>query len=143
MDIKQEDMQEIARDVVARVQQSSHGAASVITLKGDLGAGKTTLSQSIARALGITESVISPTFVIMKRYQAAHPYFTQLIHIDAYRLKDSSELGDLGFKELLFDPHTLILIEWPEQVPDSIPKDAFQIELTHKDDTMRTIRFDR
>lgn len=89
--------------------------ATIYGLVGDLGAGKTTFVQGVAKALGITESLTSPTFVIQKSYMA-QKVFTRLVHIDAYRLHRARELEVLGFSELLKDPHTLILIEWPEQV---------------------------
>lgn len=111
-------------------------AATVVTLSGDLGAGKTTFTQGVARALGVTETVTSPTFVLEKIYPirntsrsngAGKLGFKRLVHIDAYRLKGAHELEVLGWNELLADPGNLILLEWPERVEGAIPNDATRI----------------
>lgn len=114
--------------------------ATVIGLYGDLGAGKTTFTQAVAKALGVVDTVQSPTFVIMKSYEIRNmkiekgaedsepyslfriPYFHHLIHIDAYRLEKSSELAHLGWNDMIADPENLILIEWPERVAESMPE---------------------
>ena len=91
---------------------------NVIGLYGDLGSGKTALTKSIAKHLGITEEITSPTFVIAKFYKGKDK---QLVHIDAYRLEHFSELESLGFKEWCTDPKNLIVIEWPEKVREILP----------------------
>jgi tRNA threonylcarbamoyladenosine biosynthesis protein TsaE len=101
--------------------------ATVVTLSGELGAGKTTFAQKLARELGVEEHVTSPTFVLEKIYRLNGRQFERLVHIDAYRLESSRELEVLGFKELLDDPKNLILLEWPERVPELVPKDAISI----------------
>src|ERR1700679_1259702 len=101
--------------------------ATVVTLSGDLGTGKTTFTQAVAKALGVGEDVTSPTFVIEKIYQLKGQKFDRLIHIDAYRLENEHELKVLGFEELLEDPKNLILLEWPERVAELIPADATRI----------------
>ncbi len=101
--------------------------ASVVTLSGELGAGKTSFAQGVAKALGIEESVTSPTFVIEKIYQLKDQKFERLIHIDAYRLEKPHELEVLGWREIAADPANLILLEWPERVPQLIPEDAIRI----------------
>ena len=101
--------------------------ATVVTLSGELGAGKTTFTQGIAKALGVGETVSSPTFVLEKIYALASGKFTHLIHIDAYRLKDESELGVLGWSEITADPGNIIVLEWPERVPTAIPADVINI----------------
>jgi tRNA threonylcarbamoyladenosine biosynthesis protein TsaE len=102
----------VVADLVARIQQGSR----VITLSGDLGAGKTTLVQSIARELGVNQMVTSPTFVIMNIYPCNHPDFDMLIHIDAYRLEgeSSDHIRALGIIPYLTQPRALVCIEWPE-----------------------------
>lgn len=115
--------------------------ATVIALSGDLGAGKTTLTQAVARKLGVVESVISPTFVIMKEYPVATGPYCRLVHIDAYRLESAAELERLGWREILADAGTLVLIEWPEKVPEAIPADALLVSLSHIDDAQRSIEF--
>ncbi len=121
-----DDIQKIAQAVLGFLATGE--TATVVTLSGDLGAGKTTLTQAIARELGITENIISPTFVIMKRYEL---HKKNLIHIDAYRLESADELLKLGWAELIADPKNLILIEWPEKVAEIIPKNAVRVSLAH------------
>ena len=90
--------------------------AFVVFLSGELGAGKTTFTQGVAKVLGITEDVTSPTFVILKRYEIPDFIFKNLIHIDAYRLKGYDELQKIRFEEYVNDADNLILLEWPEMV---------------------------
>lgn len=97
-------------------------AATLVTLTGDLGAGKTTFTQQLAKHLGITEIVTSPTFGIMKSYEITdHPDYDQLVHIDAYRIEDISEAGPLRLQELFTQLRTLICLEWPEQIAEILP----------------------
>ena len=91
-------------------------SATVVGLYGDLGAGKTFFTQVIAKNLGLKEDVVSPTFVIEKKYILTNQKFANLIHIDAYRIEDSDELLSLRWREIISDPRNLILIEWPERV---------------------------
>ncbi len=109
--------------------------ATVVALSGELGAGKTTFAQGIALALGVTESVTSPTFVIEKIYQLDGQVFSRLIHIDAYRLNDPHELEVLGWKEIAADPANLIIIEWPEKAASLITKDAIRVSFEGSGDS--------
>lgn len=136
-----ENLSNIARDMIKKAHDQKSNSAVVVALQGDLGAGKTTLTQEIARVLFIKERVISPTFIIMKKYEAIDEKFKYLIHIDAYRLEKSEELFKLGFQKLLEDKDNLIIIEWPENVPDCIPKNAIKIKLSHEIDNSHSIEF--
>ncbi len=91
--------------------------AAIMTLQGEVGAGKTTFMQHIGRAFGISETIISPTFVVMKVYQLNNESFDRLVHIDAYRIEDEAELVPIHINEMLQQPRTLVCIEWPEHVP--------------------------
>ena len=113
--------------------------ATVVALHGDLGAGKTTFVQGAARALGVNESVTSPTFVIQKIYPLQRQVFERLIHIDAYRLKDAHELEVLNWSETLRDPANLIFIEWPERVEGTLPKDAVRLKFRFVDEQTRGV----
>lgn len=95
----------------------------VILLNGDLGAGKTSLTQGIAKGLDVTRNVTSPTFNILKIYNGKMP----LYHIDAYRLEGLHQ--DLGFEEFLQDDG-LTVIEWSEFVPDLIPNNYLSISIS-------------
>ena len=121
--------QKIASDFIISFPRGESLGATVVGLYGDLGAGKTTFTQSIAKALGVNDTVTSPTFVIEKIYELEGQEFTHLIHIDAYRIENSSELLHLGWKEIISDKNNLILIEWPERVADIMPLRHIKINL--------------
>lgn len=117
--------------------------ATLITLSGELGAGKTAFTKAAARFFGIEETVTSPTFVLEKIYLLPEgKSFKRLIHIDAYRLESGSELAPLGFHELLTDPFSVIFLEWPEKVTETLPVPAKKIFFTVESDGTRTIRYE-
>lgn len=98
------------------LKKSDHHAR-IVTLKGDLGAGKTALVKSAARHLGISEEITSPTFVIQKEYELGEESdFKKMIHIDAYRLESASELEYLKWSDTISNPENLIFLEWPQMV---------------------------
>ena len=107
----------------------------VITLSGDLGAGKTTFTQGLGQGLGITKLISSPTFTIMKHYHGT----LDLIHIDAYRLEGLHQ--DLGLEELI-GTEGVTVIEWPEQIPDLIPIDHLAITLKRRSEDKRELSFE-
>lgn len=128
----------IADDVLALCVPRTSGA-TVLALTGDLGAGKTTLTQSIGKKLGVTENMISPTFVIMKQYRLKTSDYRLLVHIDAYRLDSSAEMMTLGFDTLIADPENLIVIEWPERIADILPADCIRVSLEHLEENKRAL----
>ena len=103
----------------------------VILMRGDLGAGKTTFTQGLAKGLDIKQTVNSPTFTILKIYSGRLP----LYHIDAYRLEGISQ--DLGFEEYIEDSDGVCVIEWPMYVEDLIPEEHLDIELLHQGEECR------
>lgn len=114
--------------------------ATVIALSGDLGAGKTTLVQLLAKELGITEIVTSPTFTIMKSYQTGEKQvFSQLVHMDAYRIESLAELGPLRLAEILATPKTLVCIEWAEKISPILPPETVYLSLATRGETGREI----
>lgn len=113
--------------------------ATLVTLSGELGAGKTTLVQQVARIFGVAEAVTSPTFVLAKVYDLPKSEFERLIHIDAYRLASGAELIPLGFEALMKDPKNLVMLEWPEQVADTLPAADLALRLELSEDGGRRI----
>lgn len=135
-----EDLETEARGFVAMLYPNQDGA-TLVTLSGDLGAGKTTFTQAVAKALGVGEAVTSPTFVLAKSYDLKGQAFTRLVHIDAYRLTQGKDLKALDFVRTLEDAHTLVLLEWPEMVGDGLPTADVAITLKVLSDTEREISY--
>jgi tRNA threonylcarbamoyladenosine biosynthesis protein TsaE len=98
---------------------------TVIALHGDLGVGKTTFVQGLARGLGVKEQVTSPTFAIYSVYRGAH---TTLVHLDAYRLENECQLEALLLEEFLASPWCLA-VEWPEKTGGWLPAGAWRLTL--------------
>lgn len=96
----------------------------VLSLNGDLGAGKTCFVQGLAGALGVESRVTSPTFTLMHEYAGRYP----IVHLDVYRLDYFQEVLDLGFEELL-DPGAILVVEWGEAVAPLLPARYLEIEL--------------
>ena len=103
-----------------------------ITLEGDLGAGKTTFTQAFAKGLGITRTVNSPTFTIMKQYNGRLP----LNHLDVYRLEDSDE--DLGWDEIFYG-EAVTVVEWAHLIERDLPGERLAIEIRRVDENARVI----
>ncbi len=95
-------------------------------LYGDLGSGKTTFVQGFARALGITGRLLSPTYIIVRRYQLKPP-LRFFYHIDLYRLQAEIELGELGLAEILRDRKSFVAIEWAEKLGNLMPERRLDI----------------
>ncbi|MEK7639157.1 MAG: tRNA (adenosine(37)-N6)-threonylcarbamoyltransferase complex ATPase subunit type 1 TsaE [Patescibacteria group bacterium] len=115
--------------VIERCRALSTESATVIALSGDLGAGKTTFVQTLARHLGVTETVTSPTFIILKQYETTDAQWPTLLHMDAYRIESVSELAPLRFSEFLQQSHTLFCIEWAEKISATLPRSLVTIQL--------------
>ncbi len=125
MRVKKEGLTELAKKVLQLAlmpNPAQRGQAFIIALRGNLGAGKTTFTQALARELGISDTVQSPTYVLMKSYPITFGRFTKLIHIDAYRLDKPEEFGALKPDMFLNDREVLAVIEWPERLEGVLPK---------------------
>jgi tRNA threonylcarbamoyladenosine biosynthesis protein TsaE len=128
---KEEDNLKIAEDFILSVNPKDK--AVVVGLYGNLGSGKTTFTKSVARVLGVSDEITSPTFVIEKIYELQNKKFLHFIHIDSYRLEREDELVSLGWNEIISDKNNLILIEWPEKVSGIMP-DHIKIKFSTLDD---------
>lgn len=108
----------------------------VVTLNGDLGAGKTTLTKSIARGLGIEEHITSPTFTIVNEYEGR----LKLYHFDVYRLESPDEMYDLGYEEYFYSDGVSV-VEWAEIVYQTLPEEKLEIYIYRGEgDEQRTIK---
>lgn len=113
----------------------------LICLLGNLGSGKTTFTQGIAAALGVKGVVNSPTFLIMKKYPLSGKYKgMNLYHLDCYRIQRAEEVFDLGWKEILEDKNSVVVVEWPERITDILPEERIDAEFeTVSEDSRRII----
>lgn len=102
-------------------------APLVVTITGELGAGKTTLVQAICRGYGVRGEVTSPTFALVHRYDAPR---SPVYHLDLYRLDGPAELTNIAWDEIVSD-EAIVLIEWPERAGDRIPRVHVPISLQH------------
>jgi tRNA threonylcarbamoyladenosine biosynthesis protein TsaE len=101
----------------------------VISLTGDLGAGKTTLAKAICEGFGVAEPVTSPTYALVHRYEAEK---SPVYHVDLYRLDNESQLTNIGWDDLLGE-RAVVIVEWPERAGDRMPKDHLHIDLEYLD----------
>ncbi|MCI0426313.1 MAG: tRNA (adenosine(37)-N6)-threonylcarbamoyltransferase complex ATPase subunit type 1 TsaE [Actinobacteria bacterium] len=123
------DTQALAARVAALVRPGD-----VLVLSGGLGAGKTSFTAGLAAGLGVEEPVVSPTFVLVRRYRSG---FMPLIHVDVYRLGSINEFDDLEVFELARDG--VLVIEWGDAVDAAIPEDQLRVMFTVGEDGSRTI----
>ena len=125
-----------------RMAQCPALAQAVITLHGDLGAGKTTWVRHLLRALGVQGRIKSPTYAVMEPHRAPEsplwPQGLTVSHFDFYRLNDPREWEDAGFREVFADPG-LKLVEWPSQAGDLLPPPDLDVSLLALDDDSRRI----
>lgn len=122
--------QRLAADVAARLAALPRDRAAIVTLRGELGAGKTTFAQGLLKALGVDDNVTSPTFMLVHRYPLSVGGFSNAYHVDAYRLSKDAEVAGLGLDEALADPASLLLVEWPE-IGGSLFTPLLDVQLAH------------
>ena len=121
--------------------------ALVLRLEGDLGSGKTTFLQGLAKGLGVAESVLSPTFIIMRKLKIrensrSNPrQFANFYHFDCYRLSGSQEIEILDFKKIIADPRNVVVLEWADRVARALPRNAIFIKFQFINRTTRLLRF--
>ncbi|HTP56704.1 MAG TPA: tRNA (adenosine(37)-N6)-threonylcarbamoyltransferase complex ATPase subunit type 1 TsaE [Candidatus Paceibacterota bacterium] len=113
-------------------------SALVVALEGELGAGKTTLVQGIAHALGIREMPKSPTFNLVKEYPVPGTDL-HVWHVDCYRLSGRADLAALDLHHVFADPHNLVLVEWAQRVADALPDDHIVVCMEHAGADKRSI----
>jgi len=105
--------------------------ARIVAFMGPLGAGKTTLIRALARNMGISEPIVSPTFMYVVLYQL--PDGRTLYHFDLYRISSLSQFYDAGFNEYLHQPNSLVFIEWPEIIQSVLPPTSLLVCLEYHD----------
>lgn len=110
----------------ARIKKSKKPI--ILALTGDLGSGKTTFTQGLARGLGIKDRLVSPTFILLRSYPVDSN--KTLHHLDLYRLEDPSEILILGISDLWRDPRNIIVIEWAEKISELLPQNTHWIKFS-------------
>jgi len=124
--------------------------AQVLGLEGDLGGGKTTFLQGFAKGLGIKEKILSPTFILMRKFQIPSTQsqtnskfkiskFQTFYHIDCYRILKPKEILDLGFKEIIQNPKNIVAIEWADRVRQILPRDTIVLKFHFANKNKRKI----
>ena len=111
----------------------------VITLTGDLGAGKTTFTQSLAKAMGVNEPVTSPTFTLMNQYDGNH---LKLYHFDMYRIEDANDILEVGLTEYFGNSDAICVIEWAENIKSVLPKNLIKVFINKLGETEREFVFE-
>ncbi len=113
--------------------------ALVLGLEGELGGGKTTFLQGFAKGLGVKEKILSPTFIIMRKFEIRISKFETnskfkipksktFYHIDCYRIEKPKEILDLGFKEIISNPQNIVAVEWTDRIRKILPKDILMLK---------------
>jgi len=133
IDLVTRDVDETRKSAAALAELLVPG--DVVSLAGELGAGKTAFVQGAARALGVEGPVVSPTFVLVREYRGDMPIY----HVDVYRLDRLQEVHDLGFEDFL-DPGGVVFVEWGDAVEALLPDSHLRVELTTEEDETRLIR---
>ena len=111
----------------------------VVALEGDLGGGKTTFLQGFAKGLGIRQKILSPTFVIMRKFRIKNSKFAHFYHFDCYRVNAPKEILDIGFRKIVAGPGNIVAIEWADRIKRIIPKEAIFIDFEFVDKNKRRI----
>lgn len=113
--------------------------AFLLALEGDLGSGKTTFLQGFARGLGIREKILSPTFVIFRKFKVRNSKFKIFYHFDCYRLQKPKEILKLDFKEIISNPQNMVAVEWSEKIKKILPENKITLKFKFLDKNKRQI----
>ncbi len=145
MEIKSESLQKTkkAGELLAEeALKTKTSKALVFGLKGDLGSGKTAFTQGFARGLRIRKKILSPTFILMKKFQIPGiKGFKTFYHFDCYRIKNKKEILNLGFKGIISDSQNIVVIEWADKIKGILPENSVSIEFKLIDVETRKISF--
>ena len=125
------DLPDAAEEILAMLDRRN-----VVAFFGPMGAGKTTLIREICAHLGSTDTVTSPTFALINRYDAADG--SPIFHFDFYRIERPEEAFDMGYEEYFYSDG-LCLVEWPERVAELLPDEVMKVTITPTSPTKRTI----
>ena len=125
----EEGLREVAEALLERLE-----GRTVVALRGEMGAGKTTLIRAVAEVLGVEDQVTSPTFALVNQYAGGEGQ--RLFHFDFYRIEDEREAFDLGYEEYFYSGD-LCFVEWPEKIEPLLPEDTMVVKIEILGDTER------
>ena len=115
----------------------------MVALYGELGSGKTTFVQGLARGLGVKRHIISPTFIIVRKYGMGimnhESGIKSFYHVDLYRIENKNDLQGLGLEEIMKDKHSIVAIEWAEKVGELLPKTRWDIQFAYVSESRRRV----
>jgi tRNA threonylcarbamoyladenosine biosynthesis protein TsaE len=129
-----EDFKKLAGEIAENLTPND-----VLALYGDLGAGKTTFTRYLVECLGISARVQSPTFVIARKYNGSGKYINTVNHIDLYRVSSEDEIDDLGLDEIIREPSSVTVIEWPEMAEKYLPENVIKMYFEYFEENQRKI----
>ena len=128
----EEEMENLGRELAKTFKPGT-----VVSLRGSLGAGKTVFARGVARALGINEAIVSPTFTLIQEYEGILPMY----HMDLYRITSVEDFQMTGGEDLMYNGG-VCLIEWSEVIQELLPKDTIYIKITVNADSSRTVQIE-
>lgn len=120
---------EIAKEILLKKCFLKIKEALIIKLRGELGAGKTTFLKGFAAGIGIKDKILSPTFVIIKRFPLKNIYFENFFHIDCYRLENTQDAKSIDLKKILKERKNIVAIEWPDKIKDLLNGKSITIDI--------------
>lgn len=121
---------ELTRQVVASLSAKKNHVAMVVALSGNLGSGKTTFTQAFLKALGVRDTIASPTFVLSREYTLKKGFYKKAYHLDVYRLS-AKETNVLELRRLFKEKDSIVFIEWAGKIKRQLPKSAIWIYFEH------------
>lgn len=127
--------EEFAKDILKR----HPSGAVLIALHGELGSGKTTFVQGLAKGFGIKRRIISPTFIIVRSYNIKYQKLKMFYHIDLYRIKGERDIEGLGIKEIINDPQNIVAIEWAEKMRRLLPRKRWSVKFDYVGEDKRRV----
>lgn len=131
--------QEIGLTLLTSLREGSTHS-TIICLYGTLGSGKTTFVQGLSQGIGLHQRLLSPTFIIVRRYSLTQEH-SFLYHLDLYRVSGVTQLDSLGIGEILHNPHAVVIIEWADRLGPLLPNVRVDITFTINDDNSHTLDF--
>jgi tRNA threonylcarbamoyladenosine biosynthesis protein TsaE len=133
----------LGSDFTRKIVRKRTKKALVLGLKGDLGGGKTTFLQGFAKGLEIKQKILSPTFLILKRFKLSNQrrwQFKNFYHFDCYRIQKPKEILNLGFREIISDPKNIVAIEWADKIQKIMLRNTIWIKFEFIDENKRKIK---